>query len=190
MIIPLKSRYIQLNEEEFFYFCQEMKDFRIERKADGTILIMSPAGSESSNLNIEVSTEVTIWNRQTKLGFAFDSSGGFTMPDTAVLSPDTSWIKKERWLSLDPKVRKKFAPIVPDFVIEIKSESDAIEDLKDKMQSFRGYGVRLGWLINPQNEEVWIYRPLGNPERQKSFTIPLSGEDVLPGFELRLADII
>ena len=186
MVVPLKSRFIQMSEEEFFLFCQDMRDFQIEREADGTILIMELTGSETGSFNSDITTEVNIWNRQKKEGKTFDSSTGFTLPNNAVKSPDTSWISLERWKNLPIEDRKRFAHISPDFVIEIRSESDNLETLKEKMIEYRDNGVKLGWLIDPVEENVWIYRENGSIEKIESFDIPLSGENVLEGFELRL----
>ncbi|MDX2284549.1 MAG: Uma2 family endonuclease, partial [Bacteroidia bacterium] len=122
MAIPLRTRFLDLDEEEFFLFCQEMRGVQVEREADGTIMLMEPTGSDSSSLNAEVTTEVALWNRQTRQGKTFDSNGGFTLPNKAVRSPDTAWVSLERWLALPDEDRKRFARISPDFVIEIRSE--------------------------------------------------------------------
>ncbi|MEM9324995.1 MAG: Uma2 family endonuclease [Bacteroidota bacterium] len=188
MVIPLKSRFLELSAEEFFIFCQEMSDFRIERDADGTILFMSPTGSQSGNLNGEITSELFYWNRQSKLGAAFDSSTGFTFPDESVRSPDSAWIEKSRWEKLTREEQDRFAPIVPDFIIEIRSRTDALETLKDKMSRYQRHGVSLGWLIDPTEKEVWIYRSNGTIDQLQNLDAPLSGEDVLPEFELRISD--
>lgn len=188
MIIPLKTRFLQLNEEEFFLFCQEMRDFQIERNAEGTILIISPTGSTSGSLNFEIALEFGIWNRQKKQGIAFDSSTGFTLPNQAVRSPDLAWIKQDRWDALSPIEQDRFAPIVPDFVIEIRSKTDEVNILHEKMKEYQGQGTRLGWLIDPVEENVWIYRKEGTIEKAASFNTALSGENVLEGFSLRITD--
>lgn len=188
MVVPISSRFIQLSEADFFLFCQELRDFRIERSADGTITIMDPTGSETSGLNVEVSTEVVNWNRKERPGRVFDSCRGFTLPNDAVRSPDTAWIALERWLALPEADRTKFAHISPDFVIEIRSDHDNLTDLQSKMEEYRANGVRLGWLIDPKAEEVWVYRIDGTTDHITSFEIPLSGENVLIGFELKLSD--
>ena len=189
MVIPLKSRFIHMTEEEFFLFCQEMRGFHIERDTEGTILIMETTGSETGSFNADITTEVTLWNRQTQKGKTFDSSTGFTLPNKAVRSPDAAWIAIERWKALSPEDRKRFAHISPDFVVEIRSESDGFERLYEKMIEYQENGVRLAWLIDPIKEQVWIFRAGGAIEKVASFDIPLSGEEVLPGFELRLIDI-
>ena len=134
---------------------------------------MEITGSETGSFNSEITTELTIWNRQQKSGKTFDSSTGFTLPNNAVKSPDAAWIEIERWKALSPEDRKKFAHISPDFVIEIRSESDKIDRLKAKMSEYIENGVRLGWLIDPVEEEVWIYRENGTIDRVESFDVPL-----------------
>jgi Uma2 family endonuclease len=178
-----------MSEEDFFIFCQEMDAFQIERDADGTILIMELAGSETGSFNSEVTTELNIWNRQEKNGKTFDSSSGFTLPNKAVRSPDTAWIAIERWKALPKEDRESFAHISPDFVIEIRSKTDSLSRLQAKMVEYRENGVKLGWLIDLITENVWIYRADGTIDKIESFDQILSGEDVLKGFELRLADI-
>lgn len=189
MIIPLKTRFLDLSEEEFFLFCQDLKDLHVEREADGTIVLMELTDSDGSNFNAEVTTEVGLWNRQRKQGKVFDSNGGFTLPNKAVRGPDTAWVSLERWLALPPEDRKRFAHISPDFVIEIRSETDDLDPLQAKMVEYQENGVRLGWLIDPQMQQVWIYRADGSTTHLDNFETPLSGEDVLEGFELRLWEL-
>ena len=188
MIIPLKTRFLQLSDDEFYLFCQEMRDFQIERDANGTILIMSPTGSKSGNLNFEIALELGNWNRKTKLGIAFDSSTGFTFPNKAVRSPDVCWIAQERWNALSKAERERFAPIVPDFVIEIRSLTDDLDTLKDKMLEYVEQGARLGWLVDPSQQQVWIYRANGTIDQVTSFEVELSGESVLPEFSMKISD--
>ena len=180
-----------MTDDEFFAFCQspEMSDKRIERTKTGKIIIMEPTGSETSSFNSEVNLEVAMWNRETHSGRTFDSSGGFTLPNTAVKSPDSSWIARERWEALPKALRKKFAPITPDFIIEILSETDSLEKTKEKMEEYMDNGCRLAWLIDRMDECTYIYRADGSREIVDSFEKTLSGEDVLVGFTLRIADL-
>jgi Uma2 family endonuclease len=141
-------RQYQFDDEYFFALCQANRDLRLERDADGNIILMPPTGSETGRYNVELSTEVVIWNRKTKSGYVFDSSTGFTLPNSAVRSPDVSWIRKERWDHLPKEKQEKFAPICPDFVIEIRSRTDSIHELKAKMEEYRENGCQLGWLID------------------------------------------
>ncbi len=189
MIIPIKSRYMNLSEADFFNFCQEMQDYQVERDADGTILIMEPTGSETGSFNAAIITELTLWNREHKYGKTFDSSTGFTLPNNSVRSPDVSWIEIERWLALPLEDRQLFAHISPDFVIEIRSRTDRIYQLKDKMLEYQENGVRLAWLIDPIKEEVWVYRSDGSTELVPSFNTIITGEDVLEGFELLVSEL-
>ncbi|MBH8552360.1 Uma2 family endonuclease [Nostocaceae cyanobacterium CENA357] len=180
---------IELSDEQFFQMCQKNSNYRFERTASGEILIMPPTGSDTGNRNFDLVVELGIWNKQTKLGKGFDSSTGFTLPNGAKRSPDVSWVKIERWNALTPEQQEKFAPICPDFVVELRSVSDSLKDLQEKMQEYIENGAQLGWLIDRKNKRVEIYRPgkdveiLNNPAN-------LSGENVLPGFVLNLQQIM
>ncbi len=187
----ISNRQIRRADDDFFAFCQapEMRDKRIERTKNGKIIIMEPTGSETGSFNSEITTEISIWNRETRSGKTFDSSAGFTLPNTAVKSPDLSWIARERWEVLPKALRKKFAPVTPDFIIEIRSETDSLKDLKEKMEEYMDNGCRLGWLIDRLKECTYIYRADGSREVVDSFEKTLSGEDVLVGFTLRIADL-
>ena len=150
---------------------------------------MPPTGSETSKRNIDLSYQLRAWSRQNNLGVAFDSSGGFTLPNGADRSPDASWVKKERWDALTAEQKDSFAPLCPDFVVELRSKTDSLKKLQDKMQEYIDNGARLGWLIDRQNRRVEIYRPGQDVEILQNPTT-LSGEDVLPGFVLDLSEII
>jgi Uma2 family endonuclease len=129
------------------------------------------------------------WSRQNQLGKAFDSSGGFKLPNGADRSPDASWVQRERWESLSLEQREKFLPLCPDFVVELRSASDRLKSLQDKMQEYRENGAKLGWLIDPQNKRVEIYRPDQEEVEIQENPTTLSGENVLPGFILDLTVI-
>jgi Uma2 family endonuclease len=146
---------------------------------------MEPTGGESGCYNADLTTDVNVWNRQAKQGVVFDSSTGFKLPGGADRSPDVAWVELQRWLALPAEQRKKFPPLAPDFVIELRSETDALKPLQAKMQEYLDNGVRLGWLIDPQNRQVEIYR---HDRRSETVQLPatLSGEDVLEGFSLQL----
>lgn len=174
-----------MTEEQFFRFCQENDSIRFERNANGEIIIMEPTGSYTGWFNVNIATDLTIWNRKTNLGIVFDSNTGFTLPNGAVRSPDAAFITKEGWEKVSKEDRKKFAHICPDFVIELLSESDDERRLQEKMQEWMENGCRLAWMINPKNKETTIYRQSGKTETG-SFDQPLKGEDVLPGFVLDL----
>lgn len=180
---------INLTDEQFFQLCQNNRDYQFERTASGELIIMPPTGSETSKRNIDLSYQLQAWSRQNNLGVAFDSSGGFTLPNGAARSPDASWVKKERWDALTPEQKDSFAPLCPDFVVELRSKTDSLKKLQEKMQEYIDNGARLGWLIDRQNRRVEIYRPGQSVEiLQNPATV--SGEDVLPGFVLDLAEIM
>ncbi|MFQ3617554.1 MAG: Uma2 family endonuclease [Cyanobacteriota bacterium] len=179
---------LAMSDEQFFEFCQINSAHQFERTAQGEIIIMSPTGSESGNRNASLTVQVGSWAERDGSGLIFDSSTGFTLPNGAVRSPDVSWIGRSRWDAIPPEQRKKFAPICPDFVIELRSESDDLGMLKDKMQEYIENGAALGWLIDPIAQQVYVYQP-GAPVQQIDQPTTLSGEPTLPGFVLDLGKI-
>ena len=179
---------IDLNDEQFFQLCRKNSDLRFERNAQGDITIMAPAGSETSARNSDINADLVFWNRRTKLGIVFDSSGGFKLPNGSDRSPDASWVLMERWEALTSEQRSRFAPICPDFVMELMSPSDNLKVTQAKMQEYQDNGARLGWLINRKDREVEVYW-IGKPKEVLQNPISLSGEDVLPDFVLSLAEI-
>jgi Uma2 family endonuclease len=179
---------LKFTDDKFLEMVAANKDLRLELSSQGELSIMSPTGGETGNRNFEMCLDLGYWNRQNGLGKAFDSSTGFKLPNGATRSPDVSWIKIERWNALTPEQRKRFLPLCPDFVIELVSESDDLADTQAKMQEYIANGLRLGWLINPKNKQVEIYRPNQEIEVLESPT-SLSGEDVLLGFILDLQPI-
>ena len=180
---------IDLTEEQFFLLCQNNTDLRFERTALGEIIIMPPTGGETSNRNIEIAYQLQAWSRQNNLGKAFDSNGGFTLPNGAVRAPDASWLKLERWEALTQGQRQKFLPLCPDFVVELRSPTDSVKQLQAKMQEYIDNGARLGWLIDPKTRQVEIYRPNQDIEILEN-PLALSGEDVLPGFVLDMVQML
>ena len=179
---------LEISDEQFFQICQKNSDLRFERNAQGDITIMAPAGSETGMRNSDLNADIVIWNRRKKLGVTFDSSAGFKLPNGADRSPDSSWILKERWEALTPEQRSRFAPICPDFVMELMSPSDSLKTTQAKMQEYQENGARLGWLINRKDRQVEVYR-IGQPVEILKSPTTLSGEDVLPDFVLDLAAI-
>ncbi|MEC4813227.1 MAG: Uma2 family endonuclease [Scytonema sp. PMC 1069.18] len=179
---------IDLTDEQFFQLCQNNRDLRFERTAIGELIIMPPTGSETSDRNADLTYQLRAWSRQNKLGKSFDSSGGFKLPNGAERSPDASWVKMERWNALTQDEKERFAPLCPDFVVELMSPSDSLEKTRTKMREYMDNGARLGWLINRQQRQVEIYRSNQEVEILQS-PQTLSGEDVLPGFVLDLAQI-
>jgi len=177
-----------MTHEQFYEFCLANRDLRIERTASGEVVIMPPAFSDTGNRNFNIAAQLWNWTEEDGTGIGFDSSAGFTLPDGATRSPDASWIKLERWNALTEEQKAPFAPICPDFVIELRSSSDTLASLQDKMQKYMTNGALLGWLIDRKNRTVYVDRPnqepeiLDNPET-------VSGDPELPEFKLRMAKI-
>ncbi|MEH2206850.1 MAG: Uma2 family endonuclease [Nostoc sp.] len=174
-----------LTDEQFYQLCIANRDVSLEMNASGELIIVPPVGGESGNQEAGLIADLEIWNRQAKLGKVFSSSTIFILPNGAKRSPDAAWVKLERWEALTPEQRKKFPPLVPDFVIELRSETDRLAPIQEKMQEYIKNGLRLGWLINPQDRQVEIYRLLKAVEVVQMPAI-FSGEDILPGFELQV----
>ncbi|HEY9601743.1 MAG TPA: Uma2 family endonuclease [Allocoleopsis sp.] len=179
---------LKLSDEQFEQLAAVNQDLRLELTAEGELIIMPPTGGETGNRNFDLIGQVWLWNRQADLGKAFDSSTGFRLPKGSTRSPDVSWVRMERWEALTQEQRKKFLPLCPDFAIELVSETDDLDDARQKMQEYLENGLRLGWLIIPKTQQVEIYRPTRMVEVLQSPT-SLSGEDVLPGFVLDLQRI-
>jgi Uma2 family endonuclease len=179
---------VMMTDDQFFDFCQLNRDFRIERNVFGDLLIMSPTGSETDERNFDLIGQLWIWTKQNGTGVGFGSSGGFTLPNGAIKSPDAAWIQRSRWEAIPSEQRKKFAPICPEFVIELRSETDNLKLLQDKMQEYIDNGTELGWLIDRKQRKVFIYRPQ-LPVEELDHPLTLSGENVLPGFVLDLSQI-
>ena len=177
----------RLTDDEFFHFCQQNRDLRVERNCKGEIIIMSPTGMRSGERSGEAFGQLYMWNRQYRTGHVLDSSTGFTLPDGSVLSPDASWVSNEKWDALSPEERTKFAPVCPEFVVEVKSPSDQLGTVKDKMEVWIRNGCQLAWLIHPELETVFIYRADGSRDELHGFGRRVLGEDVLPSFELELS---
>ncbi|MFG6101789.1 Uma2 family endonuclease [Leptothoe sp. EHU-05/26/07-4] len=175
----------ELSHEQFYRLCMANRDVVMERSSTGKLIIMSPVGGESGRQEANYIIDLGIWNRQTGLGEVFSSSTVFNLPNGGDRSPDAAWITLERWNALTPEQQTKFPPICPDFVIELRSETDRLKPLQKKMQEYLDSGLRLGWLINPQGKTVEIYRPGQAVEVIKCPTT-VSGEDVLPGFVLEV----
>ncbi len=190
-VIKLKTPVLdRLTEEEFFEFCQDHRDLRIERGADHQITIMPPASSETGSFNNELSRQLANWNVDTALGITFDSSAGFTLSTGAMLSPDASWIAQARWDALSADDRRGFARICPDFVVELLSPSDRLTDTMRKMEHWLEAGARLAWLIAPASESVFIFEPNRPVRPLQGFDRTVSGEPLLPGFALELRRLL
>ncbi len=176
-----------MSEKEFFDFCQQNDLWRIERDENKQITIMPPTNANTGKRNSKLSFLLELWNSEKRAGICFDSSTGFTLPGGSVRSPDASWLAIEKWNLLSDNEKNQFPHICPDFVIELKSNSDNLKSLTNKMHKWIKNGCALAWLINPENKTVLIFRKNGTIEKVEGFQNMLSGEDVLPGFELNLS---
>lgn len=182
---PLKSH---LSDDEFFEFCILNSDLRIEMTKEGEMIIMMPVGSEGGHRNFQLTGRFAAWAEADGTGVGFDSSAGFILPNGAKRAPDLSWIERKRWEAIPRKQRKKFAPICPDFVVELRSETDTLVALKQKMDDYMESGAQLGWLIDPIQKKVHIYRP-GAEVEILDHPSSISGEPLLKGFVLDLSGI-
>jgi Uma2 family endonuclease len=180
---------LSLTDGAFRRLCRANPQLRLERTANGELVVMPPAAPDSSSRNAGIIAQLWNWNQQTGLGVVFDSSAGFTLPNTAIRGPDAAWMTRERWDALAPDERQRFSHVCPDFVIELRSRSDKKKDLRTKMQEYIAQGTRLGWLIDPRTGTVEIYRP-GRAALVLKQPRAVSGEDVLPGFVLDLKGIL
>lgn len=180
---------LAMDDDQFFEFCQVNRELRIERTAEGEIIVMPPTGSETGGRNFDLIAQFSVWVKRDSTGKGFDSSTGFKLPNGAERSLDVSWVKKDRWEALTPKQRKKFAPICPDFVIELRSPSDRLKTLENKMEEYIDNGALLGWLIDPNSRQVYIYRPGVEVEQLDNPATVKGDESVLPGFVLVMEEI-
>jgi Uma2 family endonuclease len=186
LLVDISHITLRISRVEFEQLCRDNPEMRFELTATGELITMPPAGWESSKQNLDLASQVFNWNEKTRSGIAFDSSAGFILPSGAVRSPDVTWIEKSKFANISADVA--FPAIVPDLVIELRSKTDSLIKLQEKMLEYRDNGVRLGWLINPQQQQVEIYR---SGQEVEVLTSPhtLSGEDVLPGFTLDLSSM-
>ena len=175
----------QMSDQEFFEFCQLNRDWHIEQTREGDIIIMPPTGGETGRRNFTLIGHFSVWVEKEGTGIGFDSSTAFILPNGAKRAPDLAWVKRERWEALTRPEREAFPPLCPDFVVELRSPSDLLATLQAKMEEYLANGAALGWLIDPLEKQVYVYRPdlemlcLNNPDT-------ISGEPVLPGFVLEV----
>src|SRR5262245_20012353 len=186
--LKLSIKAIKLTEEQFRQLCQENPELRLELTAQQELVIKPPTGSESGWRSGEVFYSLTAWTKKNGTGISFDSSTGFTLPNGAIRSPDASWIRRERWNALTKDQRERFAPLCPDFVMELCSPTDLLSILQEKMQEYIDNGARLGWLIDPIDKQVYVYRP-SQPVEVLDNPATLSGDPVLSGFVLRVQEL-
>ena len=179
---------IDLTDEQYYHLCQSNPDIKLERNAKGELIVMPPTGGGTGDRSSEINFQLRLFNKQVESGKVFDSSTGFKLPNGGDRSPDAAWVKMERWVALTEDEQETFPPLCPDFVIELRSRTDNLKTLQNKMQEYLDSGLRLGWLIDPKNKRVYLYRQGRDVEILQSPTT-LSGEDVLPGFVLDLSRI-
>ena len=177
-----------MTDEEFYQFCMLNPELRIERTYDKYIILMPPTNSDTGKHNFTISGELYVWNKINKIGEGFDSSTGFKLSNGAERSPDLAWIRNDRWAEVPAEQKQRFAPITPDFVAEIRTGDQNMAYLKDKMEEYMACGCRLAWLIDPKSRKTWVYAENGDIQTIP-FDTPLNGGKVMPGFEVRLADI-
>ncbi len=178
----------KMTPDEFWEFCVKNPKLRAELTKEGDVIIMPPTGFETSDRNLEILLQLGNWAKKDKTGIATESNAGFVLPNGATRSPDAAWTLKARLEKFTKEERQKFLPLCPDFVVELRSASDTLKDLKEKLEEFIENGARLGWLIDPQNKTVYVYRPDSETETLKN-PETLSGEDVLENFILDLKEI-
>lgn len=177
---------LRMNDDEFVRFCQENPNQKIARRKNGDIEFIPFSGGEMGALNAELAAEFGLWNRTLRQFIFFSSSTAHRLPDTSILLANVSCVTRSRWESLTPRQRIEYVPLCPDFVLELRSATDRLKDAKEKMADWMANGCQLGWLIDPTNQTTYIYRPAQEPEIVLGLGV-LSGETVLPGFELDLA---
>jgi len=175
----------KVTEEQFEVLAAANRKLHLERKKTGELIIMPPTGGNTGKRNAQLAAQFVIWNNQTKLGIVFDSSTAFKLPNGAVFAPDVSWVKMEKWNQLTEEEKESFPPLCPDFVVELRSRTDTMESLRNKLQEYQENGTKLGWLIDPKNKIVEIYRSNQAVEVRQSPS-SLSGEEILLGFVLEL----
>ena len=191
MILPatLKGRYIErMSDQEFLNFCEDNKGFKLERTSEGQIILTSPTGFTTGDRNSSIIKQIRNWNDQYNLGRSVDSDTGFYLPNGAMRNPDAAWVSHERLKQVSPRELEGFPYLCPDFIVELRSKGDLLKELKEKMEEWMANGCRLGWLIDADEEIVYVYH---NGERtvHNDFDNPISGEPVLPGFALNLSEL-
>lgn len=179
-----------MNDDEFFAFCEANRrnGMHFERNKYGQIIFMSPTGSIGRSRDLDIAFEIKYWAKQNKTGIAFGPATGFTLPDKSIKSPDVAWIRRDKWEQVPRELRKKFAPICPDFVVEVKSESDYWIEQESKMREYINNGCQLGWLIDPNEQTYMIFTPQNTNPEKLPFGI-INGGEVLEGLEIDLRNV-
>ena len=191
VVLPMVVQFapvVTLSDDELYALAQNNRDLQIERNARGELVFMPPTGTDTGNRNSEIGFQLRLWSKQDKTGAVFDSSTGFSLPNGAVRSPDAAWVQGDRLSALTPAQLAKFAPLCPDFVVELLSPTDSRRLLVEKMEEYIANGARLGWLIDVREKRVDVYRP-GEPVQEIVGAERVSADPELPGFELNLREI-
>ncbi len=189
LVLDIPDSIGKIDDAKFLDLCRKNPHSRIERSSKGEIIIMSPTGGETGRRNFELSLLFGEWNNKMKLGKFFDSSTAFRLPKSGIRSPDVGFVSAEKWNSLTAEEKRKFPPICPEFVMELLSDSDSISASINKMEEWMDNGCELAWLIDMDTKKVYIYRKNKPPEILDGLNVILSGENVLPGFELNLGEL-
>lgn len=179
---------IELSEEQLLELSSLNDDLRLELTAEGELIVMTPAGGESGRRNFELAVQLGTWTKRDGTGVAFDSSTGFTLPNGAIRAPDASWVERSRYEALTSEQREKYPPLCPDFVVELRSPSDALGTLREKMVEYMENGARLGLLLDPARKRVYVYKP-GEPVRELADPEEVSADPILPGFVLKPREV-
>jgi len=179
---------VNLTDDQLYEFSQINRDLRIERNAQGELIIMPPTGGDTGERNAEITMQLRLWAKRNGEGTTFDSSSGFRLNNGAVRSPDAAWVKRSRLDALSAEERQKFIPLCPEFVIELRSPTDSLSVLQEKMREYLDNGAQLAWLIDPEQRRVYVYRPQ-EPVQELDKPETVAGDPLLSGFELDLREI-
>lgn len=187
--LAVDFRSIRLTDEQFYRLCRDNPELRMELTSEGGLVVMSPTGAKTGSRNSKLNQRLANWADADGRGIAFDSNAGFTLPNGAKRSPDAAWVRLEAWQALSDEEQERFAPLCPEFVAELRSPQDSLSTLQTKMQEYLDNGARLGWLLDPVEKRVYVYRRGGATECLEN-PKSLSGEAVLEGLELDLQGIL
>jgi Uma2 family endonuclease len=187
-LLELNVKSVGLTDEQFFLLCRDNPELRFELTSQKGLIIMPPTGSRTGWRNSKLTYQLVQWAEADGTGLTFDSSTGFTLPNGAKRSPDGAWVRRERWEALSEEEQDRFAPICPDFVIELRSPQDSLSTLQSKMLEYIENGAQLGWLIDPRNRRAYVYRP-GQAAEELENPDSLRGDPIMPGFVLNLVEI-
>jgi Uma2 family endonuclease len=179
---------LDLTDDQFLAVCQLNRDLRIERNAEGDWLIMPPAGGETGSREAEITFQLSLWAKRDRTGLVYSPSAGFRLANTAVRAPDAAWVLRSRLDAIPAEQQKKFLPLCPDFVLELRSPTDRLADVQAKMAEYLANGARLGWLLDPEPRQVYVYRPEA-PVARLDRPETVAGDPELPGFVLDLREI-